>query len=536
MNKVAAYLNEHVTGEVITQDAAISAVERDGSMLLRRPEMVARPAHVNDIRKIMRFCSQLADKGHVLPVTVRGAGTDKSAGAVGTGIVIDLGYYMHHVMGIDPRQQLVHVQAGISYTAVQATLSTHKGLGLPSLSLTAEDGTIGGAIGSGTAGMLAGLYGTVGQAAQQAEVILSSGDVIQTGRISKRELGKKKGLATFEGEIYRQLDNLITDNAGLVARLTNCKFDTTGFAGISQVKRKDGSFDLTPLLVGAQGALGIIGEVILKAQFIRPELTIVAVAYETMSDAQAAADLALDMKASGVEIIDGRLCARAAAQGKKLSWAPEGCYKAGAVVLAMFDDFSERARATAAKKFIKRVSAMPSLALETIEAEIQDMPSTMHAVLGLAEHPAEPHSIVPGVFAGLWLPRVQLDNFLATLRTLEASYGLAIPVFIDVATGLMHLYPVFSAKKVSDRQKILKLSAELARVLPEHEGTFAGQGGEGRLKASFMWPALPHDERDLYQQIRQIFDPQGILADGVKQEVSVRDVAAELNAWCRMHD
>ena len=535
MNKVAAYLNEHLTGEVVVQDAVISSVERDGGSLVRRPEMVAYPAHVNDIRKIMRFCSQLADKGHVLPVSVRGMGTDRSGGALGTGIVVDPSRYMCHVMGIDPKQQLVHVQTGITHLAVQATLSTHKGLGLPAVSLSGEDGTIGGAISAGAAGVLAGSYGTVGQAVQQAEVVLSSGDVIQTGRLSKRELSKKKGLATFEGEIYRQIDNLIMDNAGVVARLSNCKFDTTGFAGIAHVKRKDGSFDLTPLLVGAQGALGIIGEVILKSQFIRPELTVVAIAYEAMSDAQAAADLAVDMKASGVEIIDGRLFARAAAQGKKLAWAPDGCHKMGAVVLALFDDFSDRARAAAVKKFTKKVSAVPSLSLEVMQVETQDI-AGLHAALRLAEHPADPHMIVPGIFSGLWLPTIQLDTFLATLRSLETTYGLAMPVYIDVASGLINVYPVFSAKKVSDRQKMLKLAAEFARIVPEHEGTFAGCGGEGRFKASVMWPALPHDEQELYRHIRTIFDPQGILADGIKQAVSVKEVAAELNAWCRLHD
>ena len=61
MNKVATYLNEHLTGEVLTNSAVISESEQDKSVITRRPEMVARVAHVNDIRKIMRFCSQLAE-------------------------------------------------------------------------------------------------------------------------------------------------------------------------------------------------------------------------------------------------------------------------------------------------------------------------------------------------------------------------------------------------------------------------------------------------------------------------------------------
>ena len=46
------------------------------------------------------------------------------------------------------------------------------------------------------------------------------------------------------------------------------------------MKQKDGSFDLTPLFIGSQGSLGVICEVIMKAQFIRPEYSVVAASYK----------------------------------------------------------------------------------------------------------------------------------------------------------------------------------------------------------------------------------------------------------------
>ena len=70
MNKVATYLNGHLTGEVLVNDLLLDAAQSDGSVLARRPEMIARPSNVNDIRKIMRFCSQLADKGHILSMAL----------------------------------------------------------------------------------------------------------------------------------------------------------------------------------------------------------------------------------------------------------------------------------------------------------------------------------------------------------------------------------------------------------------------------------------------------------------------------------
>ena len=68
--------------------------------------------------------------------------------------------------------------------------------------------------------------------------------------------------------------------------------DTVGYSGISRVKQKDGSFDLTPLFIGSQGSLGVICEVIMKAQFIRPEYSVVAASYKKLSDAQSAVELA----------------------------------------------------------------------------------------------------------------------------------------------------------------------------------------------------------------------------------------------------
>ena len=532
MNKVATYLNEHLTGEVLTNSAVISESEQDKSVITRRPEMVARVAHVNDIRKIMRFCSQLAEKGHILPVSVRGFGTDRTGAATGKGIMLDLTRHMRRVEEIDPKQQLIHVQAGISHATVQSVLATHKGLGLPAVSYVDEDGTIGGAISAGAAGTLSSVYGTVGESTQRVEVVLSNGDVIQTERISKRELGRKKGLTTLEGDIYRQLDSLLEDKADLIEKLKSDDYETTGYSGITEIKGKDGSIDLTPLFVGSQGSLGIISEAILKSDFSKPEITVVTAAYKTMKDAQQAIDTALDSKATTVEMIDGRIFKRAATQGKHMEWAPKECYE-GAMVLAIFADFSERNRAKAVKKLTKKLDDSGEINVLDFESAHS---SELHSVLSLASNPAGQNEIVPGVFSGIQLPLIQLDRFLSELSNLEKKYATSLPVFVDASSGFVDLLPIFMMKKISDRQKIVKLSSELAKLLPELGGSFAAHGGDGRFKSSVMYPLMDNEERELYEKIKKIFDPLGILNPGIKSEVPTKELVAEINAWCRLHD
>ena len=533
MSKVATYLNEHLAGEVITQDAELRRAETDGSVLVSRPEMIVRVANMSDIRKIMRFCSQLAEKGHVLPVSVQGYATDDTGAAIGRGITIDMTSHMHHVVGIDPKQRLIHLQSGVSVHAANATLSTHKGLGLPSVSYTDEDGTIGGALSTAPSGITTGTHGFFSNAVQQAEVVLSNGDVIQTGRISKRELSKKKGLATFEGEIYREIDNLINDNRELIEQIDPDIPDTTGYSGIARVKQKD-TFDLTPLFADAQGDLGIMCEMIMRTSFIRPEHTVVMAAYKQAADAQAAVDTAMKSNASAVELFDGRLFRRAEKVGKKLEWAPKECFE-GAVVMAVFDDFSDRTRSKSAKKLQKKLESSGAVSVTQLASELHELPN-LHTVLQLAMTPAEPHAVTPGAFTGIWLATAQLAGFLSDVRLLETKYGVEMPFFVDYSSGYVALYPTFDSKKVSDRQKILQLLAEVARVVDSHDGSFAGFGGDGRLKSSFIYKFTPDDEKALYQKVKQIFDPMGVLSPNVKTEVSPKDLVAEINAWCKQHN
>ena len=74
MNKVVNYLNEHLQGEVLDSPNIRAQYAVDGSILTIQPEMVAFVRTTSDIRKIARFAWQLAEKGHSMPLTVRGSG------------------------------------------------------------------------------------------------------------------------------------------------------------------------------------------------------------------------------------------------------------------------------------------------------------------------------------------------------------------------------------------------------------------------------------------------------------------------------
>lgn len=534
MSKIATYLNEHLMGHVSVAGADLVRNSTDGSVLLQKPEMVARVASTSDIRKIARFCWQLAEKGHALSMTVRGEGTDATGAAIGSGIIIDPTDYMNRVIGIDPKQRLIHVQAGASYKGVNMTLSTHKGLTLPNDSYGASTGTIGGAISSGAVGFLSERYGSVGSAVEQLEVVLANGDVLQTGKISRRELNAKKGLHNMEGDVYRKLDNLITDNDELINSLQkDDTHSTAGFHNIAQVKKKDGSFDLTPLFTGAQGSLGIITEVIMRAKFAHPEFSVVIAAYSKFSDAQVAADEAIAAKAKSVELVDGRILERAAKLGKKRDFAPKESFKGG-LMMAIYDDFSERVRVRAAKRLLKKLESIGDSPINVVQKSYSQADlSDIRSVLSVARANEGSSIITPGVFRGLWLPVVRLDGFLSELRKLEKAYSMKLPVHVDVTSGFIDIYAQFDMKRISDRQKLVKLLNDLAQLMSKYGGSIAGSGGDGRLKTLANQRNIDKDLAELYSSIKNIFDPYGILNAGAKHDISPKDTVTQLNSWCR---
>jgi len=114
MSKVAAYLQEHILGEVSTNPAILAAFSHDMSVLEITPEMVVYPRVTNDIRKIARFTWQLAEKGHVLPLTVRGNGTDETGGAIGKGIIVTMPAHMNRIFEFDPKQKITAYSAASS--------------------------------------------------------------------------------------------------------------------------------------------------------------------------------------------------------------------------------------------------------------------------------------------------------------------------------------------------------------------------------------------------------------------------------------
>lgn len=524
MNKIAVYLNEHLLGEVSSSKSMRRRFSRDTSVLTVTPEIVVFPRVTNDIRKAARFAWQLAEKGHPMGITVRGNGGDTTGAAIGKGMIISTATHLDKIINLVAKDRLVHVQTGISFGTLNNSLKWN-GLMIPNAPGDSAKDTVGGVIANNSLGST----GHMTDAIDKLEVVLANGDLIETSKISRRDLSKKLGLQTFEGEVYRKLEGLIEDNEELIKKIANDPVrDNAGYKNLALVKDKDGSFNLTPLFIGSQGTLGIISEVVLKAEFYSQDVTKAIAVVDTAQLASDIVDRLAELEPASLEIYDGELFRRANAEGVQFTLLGN-TEAVGAVIAVTFNDFSDRAQAAKLKKMKKLLTKLSVGMLDSTDHQIEEF-DAISEVGNSLNYISDDDKVPLPLIDGSYIPAERREEFLGALEELATKHHIQLPIRVNVLTNTVYAFPSLKLDVVSDKQKLFRLLTDYAELVDRCNGAFVSDGAEGRLKSNAAWSVLDEEEAKLYEQLRAIFDPFGTLNPGVKQKNDIRSLVSSLRS------
>lgn len=525
MNKVAHYLQEHLVGEVMTGSDARKYFATDASIFTIPPAIVVYPRNENDVRKAARFIWQLAERGRIIPITARGSGTDQSGAAIGPGVVMAFPAHLNRVLEFDGKSGTVTVEPGINYGKLQQTLHTHNRF-LPPFPASLEYSTIGGAIANNAGGEKSVKYGTTRDFVRSLRVVLANGEVIETRRLSKRELNKKLGLSSFEGEVYRGLDALIDENSKLIKDFDlQVTKNSAGYA-LSEVRRKDGSFDLTPLLVGSQGTLGIVTEATLATEPHNPNTTLIAAQIDDLATMQG---LVQELKGlsdppSSIEVVDSNLLEFVQKhnpnQLKDIMSPPFPKI----VLLVEFDSVSERSQ----KRMVKKTSKLLSkheivFSVETDPQKRDEMWKIRHSAAAVLAHSEGTARALPIIEDGI-VPLDKFAEYLNGVYELFSRHNLQSAVWGHAGDANVHIQPFLDLAQLGDRQKVFKIIDEYYNLVISLGGSTSGEHGDGRLRAPYLPKLYGQEMYSLFTKVKQVFDPYGILNSGVKIGVQLEDV------------
>ncbi len=448
ISELAALLPE---GALVTDEATSDAYRHDSasSCAAGRPLGVVRPTTTAEVQAVMRWATR-----HRVPVVPQGARTGLSgaANAVDGALVVSM-VRMNRILEIDEVDQVAIVEPGVINAELSRAVAA-VGLFYPPDPSSWELSTIGGNLATNAGGLCCVKYGVTADFVRGLEVVLADGEVVRVGRRTAK-----------------------------------------GVAG----------YDLTRLVVGSEGTLGIITEATLALRPApEPALTMAAVFAKT-ADAMTAVTriMASGMRPSMMEFLDGPSIR--AVQAYRDMGLPVDAE-------AMLITQSDRGPLAAAD-----VAAMGAICEELGASEVAVAEDAVEsAMLTQARRLVNPavEELGATLIDDVAVPRARLVDLLAGMEQIAAATGTFVICPGHIGDGNMHPTVVFDRGDDAAAERARTAFDAIMRLALELGGTITGEHGVGLLKRTWLRAELGERSYALQQQIKSVFDPLGILNPG----------------------
>ena len=440
---------------VDTRPSSLNAARADksGHAAAGTPLAVVHARSVADVQETMRIATATAT-----PVVTRGAGTGLAGGANTGGGEIALSVRaLDAVIEVRPDDLIAVVEPGILNGDLNAMLTEH-GLWWAPDPASRAISTVGGNIATGAGGLLCAKYGVVRDAVLGVDLVLADGRLLSLGHRTVK-----------------------------------------GVTGL----------DLTSLVIGSEGILGVVVGATLKLRRIAPGEVCTITA--TFPDVRAAAAASAAVTASGVqpaimELMDAVSLAAVHALLGLATPLP------GTAQLTLQTDGPAASAEAAA---IDRV--LTAAGGTVVRTDDRDEGEALLAIRR-SMHPAM-ETLGTALIEDVAVPRSALPAMFDEIARVERDHGLVIPTVAHAGDGNLHPNFVFDAEPDADGvvevpPHIWDAADDLFRAALRLGGTLTGEHGVGVLKRRWLADELGDDQWELQRQIARVFDPQGILNPG----------------------
>ena len=461
---VLARLQDALGASVITDPAVLDATREDksGWRSATPPLAVVDAASVDDVQAVMRLAHATGT-----PVVPRGAGTGLAGGALASpgAIVLDL-TRMNRILEVSEADELAVVEPGVLNGDLNAALAP-LGLWFAPDPASRAISSIGGNIATNAGGLLCAKYGVTREAVLGLAVVLADGRLLRTGH------------RTVKG--------------------------VTGY-------------DLTALMVGSEGTLGVIVEATLRLRPVTPgDVVTVAGVFPDVEAAAAAsaAVTAARIRPAVLELIDAAGLARVAAHlgPEELAGTPlESLAPGEAFLVAQSDGGASVAEAARIGEAFAGAGGRVTVSTDAATGErLLAIRRSMHPALA-----ASGQVLIEDVA----VPRSRLPEMFRAIEEIGRRHGVEIPTLAHAGDGNLHPNFVFTGDEVPAH--VWAAADEMFRAAVALGGTLTGEHGVGILKRRWLADELGEDSFELQRGIKALFDPTGILNPGVMFEASAR--------------
>ncbi len=509
-DKKFVLLQEQIQGNVLFNELSRSLYSSGASLYRIKPLAIVQPKSTDDLVKTIKFARE-----HKIPITARGGGTSRTGNELGTGILIDFCKYLNQIIEFNPEEKWVRIQPGIVQADLNRQLKSHN-LYFPIDPSTKDSATLGGMISNNSSGPHAVKYGTTRAHINSLELILSNGEIIQTGKkpLVQNLTDKNNSAGTLEEQIYKKIPLVIRKHEKYLE--PERPFVTKNSCGyyIWDLLTKN-SFDLTPLVVGSEGTLGLVSEATLKLSTLPEKVLSGFVYFDDLGKVGEATQQILKEGPSMIEIMERHILDLAREQRPELAeYFPEN------TEASLFIEFQEKSDEILRDKFSrvrKRLLEDSKLAKNMLEAKNADDMQTFTKIRSIAgpilnrmKGPKRPIAFIED--AAVHVSR--LPEYISGLRKLFEKFNVKAAIYGHAGDGNLHNMAILDLHQQEDVKTMLDLSDAVCDLVLSLKGTVSGEHADGRLRTQYVKRQYPHLYNAM-KEIKTIFDPNGLLNPGV---------------------
>lgn len=524
-------IQKFLQGEVEDSAEAIEKYSHDASLFEVKPQVVTFPKDVADVKALVSYVAAHKKTNPGLSLTARSAGTDMSGGAINDSIIVE--FTRHFTEIFEVSSTAAHVQPGAYYRDFEKRTLEHKAI-MPSYPASREMCTVGGMVNNNAGGEKSLEYGKVENYVTELSVVFADGNEYVVGPLDKAGLDRKCAQTDFEGQVYRQTYALLESHYDQIkAAKPHVTKNSTGYNLWDVWDRETGVFDLTKLIVGAQGTLGFTTDIKFSLVPARPHSGLLIVFLKDIDKLGEIINTVMSHKPATFESFDD------VTLWLSIKFMPSFLKMLGAkkfihlLITLIPDGFM-------LLKGIPKLILMIEFngdSVDEVRTKIQalhkdlDLKHAYYEISAEEEDPTESSSEKYWIMRrqsfqllrskvkdkhtapfidDLVIPTEYLPQFLPEMRKIIKKYNLFATIAGHMGDGNFHIIPLMKLEDPKERAKLEPAMHETNALILKYHGCLSGEHNDGMIRGPWLEQAYGKEVTDLFRETKAIFDPQGI--------------------------
>ncbi len=531
-------LQKLVRGDVLFEDTFLEFYSHDASMFELKPLVVVQPKDSNDIQRLVQYVASRKAANPDLSLTVRSGGTCMSGGSINQSIIIDVAKYLNKIGPVS--RTSARVQPGTYYRDFEKATLRHNAI-MPSYPASRDLCTVGGMVSNNAGGEKSLQFGKTERFVKKLSVIFADGKEYTVKPLNKHELQQKMSQNTYEGKLYKNLYTLIDNNYDHIqAAKPPVSKDSTGYHLWNVWNRETGIFDMTQVICGAQGTLGIVTDIHFDLVQAPQHSGTLVMFLRSLDDLGDLINDVMKEKPVTFEGFDNYTLMLSFKLffyfHKKLGWP--GLLKLGLQLIpdalmlfrgvpkmVLLIEFNGQTPEEVAEKVHTARNNLAKYKHEALfeedenEAKAKKFWIMRRESFNLLRSKIKDKHTAPFMDDLIVQPKY-LPEFLPKIRKIIKKYNLLATIAGHMGDGNFHIIPLMNIENKKEKAKLEPAMKEINAIVLSYKGSLSGEHNDGMIRGPWLQKMYGQKTFQIFKETKRIFDPQNIFNPHKKTDAS----------------